>query len=343
MCNASSVPVYTAELLAAFIEAVVFGVMIPLVIRTLAKLERRRKEGRRKNTRTFQVITCVMVLFATWHFTIEWYRLVYVSIHFETSDEKAAWLTDGHGLTQRLKDFIYVFQTLTGDGILVYRCYLVWPDNKWVPVLPILIYLVSWGIGLAGPGYQAQSTNPNVNAGRLQQVILLFFVFSTITVMLSTSLILFKIWLTRRRLNSILFAPSVTIFLESGAVYCSILIVLVGLFISQCSPQIVLHDMLNPGIPILFCAVILALNESKDAGSNLTAINNGRSASRSLPTFNLFRSNQTRATTTYPSVLSSVHVHESIQLSETASRLQDSPMDKNIKLSLARSVEEISE
>jgi hypothetical protein len=88
---------------------------------------------------------------------------VYASLHFETEREKTAWLGNGRGLTQNLKDFAYVFQTLTGDGILVsaislayslanstvddqlYRCYLMWPDDKWVTALPTLTYLASWG------------------------------------------------------------------------------------------------------------------------------------------------------------------------------------------------------
>jgi hypothetical protein len=89
---------------------------------------------------------------------------VYTSLHFQTLEEKTEWLGDGRGITQNLKDFGYVFQTLTGDGILVgtvhpsdvhesdnvshgqlYRCYLIWANNKWVAALPTFTYLISWG------------------------------------------------------------------------------------------------------------------------------------------------------------------------------------------------------
>jgi hypothetical protein len=58
-------------------------------------------------------------------------------------------------------------------------------------------------------------------------------------------IILFKIWQTRGRLHSILFAPSLAIFLESGLIYCSLVVVLAALFFSQCAPQIVFIDLVS--------------------------------------------------------------------------------------------------
>jgi hypothetical protein len=119
---------------------------------------------------------------------------------------------------------------------------------------------------MAGLGREIQKIDATIYTGKLEQIILSFFLCSTCTVLVSTSelhvritfcltdkfrretgIILFKVWVTRRHLNSnsLLFAPSLAIFLESGAVYCTLVIVLAALFISQCSPQIVFLDIVS--------------------------------------------------------------------------------------------------
>jgi len=318
-CNATSVPLYTAELFGTLIEAGFYGAMVPTAIRTLNKLERRRKEGNGHSMRIFQAITCSMMVVATWHFTVESYRIAYSSLHFEDSLSRTLWLADDRGLTQSLKDWPIAFQTLTGDGILLYRCYLLWPEHKWVAAWPTFTYLASWGFGLAGVGRESTRIETSVFNSILKTLILGFFISSTITVISSTCIILFKVWLTRRRLPGprvkqglVLFTPSLTILLESGLLYCSLVLVLLGLYVAQCAPFIIAYDMLAPVIPILFCSVLLSLSATKDkyessrpSGGWSSSWNVSGSGNR----------NPNRSITTNPSVHMGVHIEREIELS----------------------------
>jgi len=315
-CDVNTIPLYTAELFGTFIETGFYGAMIPAAIRTLKKLERRRKDDNGKVMRVFQAITCLMIVLATWHFTVECYRILYASLHFDRSDDRTAWLSDSREVTQSLKDFPIILQTLTGDGILLYRCYLLWPDRKWVAILPTLSYFASWGFGLAGAGRESQRIEPTAFSREVEQLTLGFFISSAITVIASTSVILAKVWLARRRLpggGSLLFTPSLAMLLESGVLYCLLVTVLLALYGSHCQPYIVFYEMLGPVIPILFCTVLLKVSGTKDQ--------HGIDSSKDSPigrwtrTISFSQRDQSRSIARQPSVHMGVHIQQEIELS----------------------------
>lgn len=64
------------------------------------------------------------------------------------------------------------------------------------------------------------------------------------------ALILIKVWLTRRRIQNgtleiFRLVPSLAVFLESGAIYCTVVLILTGLFFTNNSAQIIILNLVS--------------------------------------------------------------------------------------------------
>jgi len=259
--------------------------------------------------RAFQAITCAMTLFATWHFSVECYRIVHASLHFESLTERSAWLAADQ--TVGIENMPYLLQTLTGDGILLYRCYLLWQDQKWIVVLPSLTWLATSGIGFTNLVREFEMIDPGFTDETSRKLTSAFYICSVITVVVTTSIILLKVYLSRRYLQMgwpsvFFFTPSLAIFLESGAIYCSLLMVLTALFLARCTSGITFFDLLVPVTPILFCSVLLALGESKGTLTD-SSVHNTSSSTWS-------RRTRSRSSAPDHSVRSGVHIQREIEL-----------------------------
>ncbi|KAJ2915207.1 hypothetical protein MD484_g5193, partial [Candolleomyces efflorescens] len=87
-----------------------------------------------------------------------------------------------------------------GDGLLVYRCYVIWSHRPWVLILPILTYLASTAVNIATDAAPKPSGIPNsdlLGAGAFLVVC---------TNLMVTGLISFHLIQARRRLTKMFHA-----------------------------------------------------------------------------------------------------------------------------------------
>ncbi|KAJ2915214.1 hypothetical protein MD484_g5194, partial [Candolleomyces efflorescens] len=94
----------------------------------------------------------------------------------------------------------YTAITVIGDGLLVYRCYVVWSHCPWVLIPPILTYLASTAVGIATVAIPESTGNPNLN---LEGAWAFLVVCTNLMV---TGLISFHLIQARRRLSKMLHA-----------------------------------------------------------------------------------------------------------------------------------------
>jgi hypothetical protein len=133
-----------------------------------------------------------------------------------------------------LKLAIYVTNNVIADGLVIYRCYIVWGSLWSVLVVPITML-----IGTTICGYrsvynfsQGQNITPTTTAWGDAM-----FILSLLTNLLVTTLIASRIYWIGRRSNAVngpghsqKYNYTVAIVLESGALYLAPLVILLVLF-----------------------------------------------------------------------------------------------------------------
>jgi len=253
-----------AELIGTLIETLFYGIALCLGLRTISVFREQKRLGRLTVASIFSIAPYIMLTTATLHLAIDWYRSIYAFPNLPNKGARNLFLSSVKEWNYPVKDTLLGIQTWTADSILVYRCYLVWQKSPWVPLIPALCFIASfvsgWGVIIT----EGLKKDPNVFSGNLHRYIMIFFICTVSTTVTSTSLILLKIWLTRRQVtgsrgNLLLLSPSLTAFLESGAAYCTVVLLLFGFFFTGSAVQEVMLNTLSSLIPLLFSNILLKM------------------------------------------------------------------------------------
>ncbi|KAJ2923185.1 hypothetical protein H1R20_g13908, partial [Candolleomyces eurysporus] len=109
---------------------------------------------------------------------------------------------------------------IIGNGILIYRCYVIWQGYRWVPILPTAIYLVSIAMSVL---YLMADASPRVSTsvgGAIGTTVwgTLWFLLSVAVNIMVTALISFKIIREQKRLGSVLNAHRTRVYTDIVAI-----------------------------------------------------------------------------------------------------------------------------
>ncbi|KAF8896603.1 hypothetical protein BD779DRAFT_1668362 [Infundibulicybe gibba] len=158
--------------------------------------------------------------------------------------------------TQMFGSTLYIAQTLVGDSILLYRCYVVWGNQFRVIAFPAFLLSGSTVTGI-GILYSFSRIVPG----------------SDIFVPSSGALLAFRIWHATRSTTTFPsrgLRPALRLVIESGAIYSVTLITLLVLFKANSWFQYVLIDAISPIVGLVFSTIIVRV------GLGLTAVTEER-------------------------------------------------------------------
>jgi len=156
----------------------------------------------------------------------------------------------------------YAAQTFIGDGILIYRCYVVYDRNPFVISFPVLTWL-----GTTACAVVATVTEASIGTGVLNQFQLKPFITSMLTLTLATnvittSLLIHRIWsiqsrTSRRTTRDNPYSRLVTMLVECGMIYTSSILILFGCYLASNNAQLGVSDSVVQIIGITFNLLIL--------------------------------------------------------------------------------------
>lgn len=139
---------------------------------------------------------------------------------------------------QLLLSSSYNVMTFMADGLLVYRCYLMYSGSgaRWIAVLPFLLYLPSTATSIIML-YQASRPQSNVWAQTAANYGIIFWSLSSTLNVLASILIVGRIYFLKKQLNDTLgpdhakaYTSASAMFLESAALYAITSIIFVGTY-----------------------------------------------------------------------------------------------------------------
>ncbi|THH20193.1 hypothetical protein EW146_g1130 [Bondarzewia mesenterica] len=264
-CDMGDIPLDEAELLALFFETFFFALFLSLFGVTVVVLYQSSTTSRSQR-RVLLSISTIMLCLAAAHLVIDLVRAV------------DAFIWDGaikynrrlaHPL-QLAKTSIYAAQTILGDVVMVWRCYIVFDKSKWILVIfgpfiaaPFAVAIVGvWLFTRYPPGSSIFVTGP--------AWITTWLVLTMVTNMSSTVAIAYRIFSTSREINvqrSVL--PIAGIIIQSGSLYALSVLVLLITYLSGSNGQYVALDICTPIVGIAFILVILQIRFRDSLSSRL--------------------------------------------------------------------------
>ncbi|KIJ09556.1 hypothetical protein PAXINDRAFT_17343 [Paxillus involutus ATCC 200175] len=215
---------------------------------------------------------------------------------FITSGDPSAFFQDAPKNT--FKNILYLIETLVGDGVIIYRAYVVWQRVEFV-IIPIIGWVATvvtgtytiWAIS------QLSATNPNIIFLRQTgQWIISFYSTALATNLVATGLLIVKLWVADRSDVGLRFTstsrsvvrPILVIIIECGAVYSLSMITMLAVYLSASNISYIMIDMIGQIIPITFCAIIvrgamLRFENDRGLGFSLNTLTSPRSHEISTP------------------------------------------------------------
>ncbi|OJA20169.1 hypothetical protein AZE42_08161 [Rhizopogon vesiculosus] len=166
------------------------------------------------------------------------------------------------------KNAIYELETLVGDAILIYRCYVVWGRIQ-VIIIPIIGWLAvaATGTHAVWSISQLSSTTANIVFQKeTGQWIISFYSVALVTNLISTSydpfsILALRLWLLHRSSTGIQMTrshvyPILLIIIECGALYSMSLVTMLATYLAASNSAYIVIDMIGQIIPITFCLII---------------------------------------------------------------------------------------
>ncbi|OJA21635.1 hypothetical protein AZE42_10147 [Rhizopogon vesiculosus] len=260
---------------AIIVECILYGISIFLFGITVWSLTYQRKSA--EVSRSMLVTACLLFLLGTMHVVVDAIHLWQGFISSEGADQ---FFDDVSKYT--FKNAIYELETLVGDAILIYRCYIVWQRIE-VIIIPIIGWLAVavtathtvWSIS------QLSLNSDSASVHTMQQWLFAFYLTAIVTNFIATSYdpstvasrteftdpyylgtLALKLWLIHRHSSRLRSTgsqvyPILFVIMECGALYSLSLITMVATYFSGSNGSFVVLDMIGQFIPITFCLIIV--------------------------------------------------------------------------------------
>ncbi|KAH7912489.1 hypothetical protein BJ138DRAFT_783527 [Hygrophoropsis aurantiaca] len=254
-----AVSIFEVALVSIFLESFLYGVFAVLFAISIFILFTSRRKDSNGEVNKPMLVTCLALFtFSTVHIATDLRRLLDAFIR---SDDPSTQLVKIDDTTYIVKSAAYTAQTWVGDGLMIYRLYLVWNGDKRA-VFPIyLCFLASVGVGIGAlRGFAGASSSSTIF--QLHNWVVSFFAITLVVNFACTSLIAARLLYIHRTTQGVKvfgrsLIPAATIIIESGAIYSVCLITLLVLFLSGSYAQYIALDAVTQIIGVVFSFVIV--------------------------------------------------------------------------------------
>ncbi|TFY53906.1 hypothetical protein EVG20_g9921 [Dentipellis fragilis] len=284
-------PLDRAVLAALFAECIMYGMCMTMGVVTTLVFLRSRAEGGLMHKRLLGALLLMLVL-ATAHVIIALIRAFEGFILFRNRfpggpSEFFANIGDRVFIG---KMSVFILQTVLGDSVNIWRCYVVYGKKKSAIILPIVLMVSGFICACMILNTQEESRHAAPNSsvfGVPSRWIKPFHLLMLVTVLYCNIAIAWKIYSSGNFNTSLhrLF-PVLLAIIETGVIYTSSLLAFLGTYFADSNGQYIAVDVICPLVPIIFCLLILQVKfyrvgHSMDDISTLTTSRTSKSRSQS--------------------------------------------------------------
>jgi len=259
-------PLDKAFLVATWLESLVFGLY--LCIFCLSIYVNFTAIGTRSmHNRIMFAASMIMFLFASLHLAMNCYRMVRGYVDFGMAPGgPVAYIGNLATWHHIFKDTLYATQSILGDTVAVYRCWVLWDHDYRFILFPSMLLM-----GSAVSGYMVCGLYSTVNPlatvfdPRLTRWITTFYSIAVAQNILTTGLMALRLWQGEResaryRMGGGIFMPVIRILVESAALYLFVEILLLSLYSVNYNAQYILLEIVTPIVGITFSTITLRIS-----------------------------------------------------------------------------------
>lgn len=273
-----SIPYDTAALMSAVLEGILYGFSVLMFIGTIwASTYKRRMQDINRPT---IVVAILLLLTSTTH-------MIVTIIHVEDGLVKyrdtwpggpTAFFANMTVETYVIKHALYIFQTVLADGVMVYRCYVLWRSIR-VVILPSMLWcgIIVTGTRAVYGNSQATANPGDVFAAGVENWIIAFFALTLTTNILCSGLLAYRIWMIERAVSKMRATKGtmmqlVRVLVDAAVLYSVVLFSLLLCFVTTNNGESVLTDLVMPVISIAFYMVLLRITINRTNHSFLSSV-----------------------------------------------------------------------
>ncbi|KAI0336217.1 hypothetical protein GY45DRAFT_1316329 [Cubamyces sp. BRFM 1775] len=264
-----------SKLVSIFVQSILYGNYVTLFVVTTRALLKRRSAGQAMWNKMMLVSALIFVI-ATMHIATNFSRIILAFIvHADAPGGPAAFFNELSNFTQMFGSTLYVLQTLLGDAMVLYRCYLVWERQWIVVVFPCILLMGSLATGV-GILYSFDKVVPQalIFVVQLGHWITAFFSMTFATNVICTVLVAYRIWSLNRKFlfRHEKLRPVMVLIVESGAFYSATLLALLVLYNADSWFQYVVLDAVSAIVGIVFSVIMLRIATGVSSVEGETAL-----------------------------------------------------------------------
>jgi len=262
----------TTAILSLGFEWGLYGISVVMFIHTVLVLFKDHKT--RPVNRPMATLASLFFVLSTSHAIVDLIRVNQGFVNERNSFEGGppAYFSDVAQTLFVVRSTIYAAQTLLGDAVVIYRCFIVW-QSVYIILIPMLLWCSSAAMA-AFLLYNMALANPS-SIFILGKSIDAFFACTLSSNMTSTGLLAYRIWKINGATSSSRvggsLVPIARVVADSGALYSVTLVVAMITFVSGSNSQFILVDMLVPIVAIAFYAIIIRVSLARQATATSTA------------------------------------------------------------------------
>jgi len=180
--------------------------------------------------------------------------------------------------------------SIIGDGMVIYRVWVVYNRNFWVLALPILSYIGTTICSVASVVYigKASSVDTPFYLPQLEIWLPAFFGMTFATSVLCSILIAGRLWYihkwvhiggTTNTLKAVL-----RIVIESASIYSLTMLIYLGTYVAKSNVSIIFGDMVSPVIGIAFSLITIRVHNAfnPDAYNSISRLRDPKEGEREI-------------------------------------------------------------
>ncbi|KAG2138007.1 hypothetical protein DEU56DRAFT_736531 [Suillus clintonianus] len=200
---ASGIPLDTATIMSSVLEGILYGFSVLMFMRTIWMITYSRRIQKINWPAT--AVATLLFLLSTAHMVVGTIRLEDGLVKYRDTfpGGPAVFFADTSDEMFVIKYAIIVLQTLIGDGVVIYRCYLVW-QSVGIVILPCMMWC---GVAVFGVfttcNFSRASTDINIFTNKTGHLVATFITLTLATNLLSSGLLAYRIWVIDRKVSAI--------------------------------------------------------------------------------------------------------------------------------------------
>lgn len=274
----TGIPLDSACLLAVALEGIVYGFSILLFIGTIWSLT--AKQRIQSVNRPIATVAVLLFVLSTAHMIVNIIRVEDGLVKYRDTypGGPVAFFADPSQKTLLILRGLYVLQTMLADGVVIYRCYVVW-QSVWIIILPCMLWCSVTATGISVVYYYSQASSASTDffanvVGEITHWVTAFFASTMATNALSSGLLAYRIWMIERNVSEVrttksTLMPIVRMLMDAAVLYTVVLFIGLICFVTSNNGVEPVVDMIMPIISITFYMVLIRIAINRQNHSRL--------------------------------------------------------------------------